>query len=96
MDDETLLLEMRILIDQENKQILLHQEATKVVNLGSNEEKKEVKMGTMLLAETKKEIIDLLHEFANILAWSYQDMLGLNTKIVEHHFPPKPECKPIQ
>ena len=23
-------------------------------------------------------------------------MLELNTKIVEHHFPIKPECKPIQ
>ena len=96
MDDEVLPLEMGRLIDQKNKQILPHQEEIEVINLGSNEEKKEVKMGTMLLAETKKEVIDLLHEFANILAWSYQDMLGLNTKIVEHHFPPKPECKPIQ
>ena len=71
MDDEALPLEMRRLIDQENKQILPYKEEIEVINLGNNEEKKEVKVGTTLSAETKKEIIDLLHEFANVFAWSY-------------------------
>ena len=57
--------------------------------------KKKVKVGIALLAETKKEIIDLLHEFADVFAWSYQDMPRLNTEIVEHCLPLKPECKPI-
>ena len=43
MDDQTLPLEMRRLIDQENKQILPLQEETEVINLGNNEEKKEEK-----------------------------------------------------
>ena len=76
MDDETLPLEMRRLIDQKNKQILPHQEETEVINLGNNEEKKEVKIGMTLLVEIKKEIIDLLYEFANVFACSYQDMPG--------------------
>ena len=87
---------MKRLIDQENKQTLPYQEEIEVVNLGNNEEKKEVKMGTSLSAETKKKIIDLLYEFADVFAWSYQDMLGLNTEIVKHHFSFKPECKPIR
>ena len=58
--------------------------------------RKKLKVGTVLLAETKKEIIDLLHEFENVFAWSYQDMSGLNTKILEHRLPLKLECKPIQ
>ena len=49
-----------------------------------------------LSTETKKEIIDLFHKFANIFAWSYQDMLRLSTEIVEYHLPLKPKCKPIQ
>ena len=40
MDDETLPLEMRRLIDQESKQMLPHQEEIEVINLGNNEEKK--------------------------------------------------------
>ena len=82
IDDETLPLEMRRLIDQENKQILPHQKEIEVINLGNNEGKKEVKMGTTLLAKTKKEIIDLLHEFADVFVWSYQDIPRLDTKIV--------------
>ena len=96
MDDEALPLEMKRLIDQENKQILPHQEEIEVINLGNNEEKKEVKVGTALSTETKKKIINLLHEFVNVFAWSYQDMLGLNAEIVEHRLPFKPQCKPIQ
>ena len=53
-------------------------------------------MGIALSTETKKEIIDLLHEFADVFAWSYQNMSGLNTKIVDHHLPFMPECKLVQ
>ena len=53
-------------------------------------------MGATLSVETKKEIIDLFHEFTDVFAWSYQDMSGLNTEIVEHHLPLKSECKLVQ
>ena len=71
MDDETLPLEMKRLIDQENKQILPHQEVIEVINLGSNEEKNKVKIGKALSTKIKKEIIRLLHEFADVFIWSY-------------------------
>ena len=48
MDDETLPLEMRRLINLENKQILPHQKVIYIINLGSNEEKKEVKIDIAL------------------------------------------------
>ena len=51
-------------------------------------------MGIVLLVETKKEIIDLLHEFTDVFAWSYQDIPWLNNEIVKHHLPFKSECKP--
>ena len=76
IDNEALPLEMRRLIDQENKLILPHQEEIEVINLGNNEEKKKVKVGTTLSTEMKMEIIDLFHEFANVFSWSYQDILG--------------------
>ena len=56
MDYETLPLKMRRLIGQEKKQILPYQEEAEVINLGNNEEKKEVKIGMALSAETKKII----------------------------------------
>ena len=36
------------------------------INLGSNEEKKEVKICTALPAKLKKEITSLIHEFADV------------------------------
>ena len=41
-------------------------------------------------------MIELLKEFPDVFAWSYQDMPGLDTNIVEHHLPLKPECPPVK
>ena len=67
-----------------------------MINLGADDEKKEVKIGTSLDPSAKKEIITLIHEYVDIFAWSYQDMSRLNTKIVEHNVPMKPKCRPVQ
>ncbi|EOY10242.1 Uncharacterized protein TCM_025612 [Theobroma cacao] len=58
--------------------------------------KKEVKIGTTLVPIEKEKLIKLLHEYVNVFAWSYQDMPRLNTDIVAHKLPLKPECKLIK
>uniref|UniRef100_A0A2N9FRR6 Uncharacterized protein n=1 Tax=Fagus sylvatica TaxID=28930 RepID=A0A2N9FRR6_FAGSY len=60
------------------------------------EEPREVKIGTRCAAEQKEALIALLREFHEIFAWSYQDMPGLDTDIVVHKIPLKPECKPVK
>ena len=67
-----------------------------MVNLRTDDEKKEVKIGSSLDISAKKEITTLLREYADIFAWSYQDMLRLSTEIVEHQLPMKPECQLVQ
>ena len=67
-----------------------------MVNLGADDGENEVKSGTSLDPSTKKEIIDLLPEYIDIVAWSYQDMSGLSTEIAEHKLPMKPKCRPVQ
>ena len=84
------------LLTMEDKQILPHQEVTKLVNLGTDDEKKEVKIGSSLDSSVKKGITALLREYADIFAWSYQDMPSLSTEIVEHQLPIRPECPPVQ
>ena len=88
--------EMLRLLTMEDKQILLHQEVTELVNLGTEDEKKEVKISTFLDSSAKKETIDLRKEYAEIFAWSYQDMPRLSTEIIEYQLPMKPECRPVQ
>ena len=68
IDESDLPPEMQRLLAMEDKQILPHQEVTELVNLGTDDEKKEVKIGSSLDPSAKKEIIDLLKEYADIFA----------------------------
>uniref|UniRef100_A0A2N9HW21 RNase H type-1 domain-containing protein n=1 Tax=Fagus sylvatica TaxID=28930 RepID=A0A2N9HW21_FAGSY len=69
-------------------------EELEIVNLANEgEEPREVKIGTRCAAEQKEALIALLREFHEIFAWSYQDMPGLDTDIVVHKIPLKPEVQ---
>lgn len=80
------------LLRQEEKVIQPHQEDIEVANLGSKEDVKQVRVGASLEESVKARLIDLLQEFVDIFAWSYQDILELNTNTVVHRLPLKEEC----
>ena len=64
--------------------------------MGTEKEKKEVKIGTTLSSAIRKELIDLLQDYNDVFAWSYQDMPGLDTDIVVHRLPLREECMPVK
>ena len=66
IDESDLPSKMQRLLAMEDKQILPHQEVTELVNLGTNDEKKEVKIGSSLDPSAKKEIMDLLKSLGPI------------------------------
>ena len=70
MEDDDLPPDLLRLVEQDERQIL-PQEITKVVKLGIEEERKEVKIGTTLSPATRKELIDLLQDYNDVFAWSY-------------------------
>ena len=55
-----------------------------------------MKIGTTLSPATRKELIDLLQDYSDVFAWSYQDMTGLDTDIVVHRLPLREECMPVK
>ncbi|KAA3486009.1 RNA-directed DNA polymerase (Reverse transcriptase), Ribonuclease H [Gossypium australe] len=55
-----------------------------------------MKIGAGITAETKRYLIELLQEFKDVFAWTYQDMPGLSTDIVVHRLPIKEEYKLVQ
>lgn len=67
-----------------------------VVNQDSEEVKREVKIGASLVEHVHCELVKLLCEYVDIFTWSYQDMHGLDTNIVDHCVPLKPECLPVK
>ena len=62
------------LVAQDEKQILPHQEVTKAINLGTEEVRREVKIGTTLSPTIREKLIDLLREYSDVFVWSYHDM----------------------
>ena len=46
-----------------------------------------MKIETILSPATRKELIDLLQEYNDVFAWSYQDMLSLDTDIMVQRLP---------
>ncbi|KAK9029881.1 hypothetical protein V6N11_031323 [Hibiscus sabdariffa] len=84
------------MMESEEKQILPHKEELEILNLGTEEERREVKIGTTISVETRQNLIKLLHEYKDVFPWSYQDMPGLNENIAMHKLPIKQECRLVQ
>ena len=60
IDNYFLPPDLLILVEQEEKRILPNEGMTETVNLGSEEKKKEVKVGTSITTSTKLELTKLL------------------------------------
>src|ERR1044072_1513596 len=84
------------LLKHEERIIQPNKEPLESINLGSEEDKKEVNIGASLDSSVKSKLIDLLKKYIDVFAWSYQDIPGLDTSIVEHHLPLRPECPPVK
>jgi len=59
-EDEEIPDEIRWMLEQERKVIQPHQEEIEIINLGTNEDKKEIKIKALLDATVKKRVIELL------------------------------------
>src|SRR3954469_13388651 len=68
--------ELARLLEQEEKTIQPHEEPIEVVNIGTDEEKKEIKIGAELEDTVKQRLIQMLQDNVEIFAWSYEDMPG--------------------
>lgn len=67
-----------------------------LINLGTEEDKKEVWIEAVLDSDVKHGLTTLIRDYVDVFAWSYEDMSGLDTDIVEHKLPLRPECPPVK
>ena len=70
MEDDDLPPDLLRLVEQDERQILPHQEITEAINLRTEEERKEVKIRTTLSPAIRKELIDLLQDYNDVFTWS--------------------------
>ena len=66
------------------------------VNLGTEDDKRDVKVGANLEPSVKERLIQLLHEYVEVFAWLYEDMPGLDADIVVHRLPTREDYPPVK
>jgi hypothetical protein len=64
--------------------------------VGTGHNKRELKIGKLIFAGLRSELVALLQEYVVVFAWSYADMPGLDTDVVVHKLPLIEGCKPIK
>ena len=60
--------------------------------MGTELDKKEIKIGANLERGVKSKLVQMLHDYVEVFAWYYEDMPGLDTDIVVHHLPTREDC----
>ncbi|RDX85200.1 hypothetical protein CR513_33636, partial [Mucuna pruriens] len=71
------------MIERERPRLQSRTKDLEVINHGGGEETREIRKPPDL----KQRLVKLLKEYVDIFTWSYQDMSGLDTAIVEHRLP---------
>jgi hypothetical protein len=49
-----------------------------------------------LTQEQRAEYIELLREFSDVFAWTYEDLKTYDTSVIENKIPLKEEAKPFR
>ena len=66
------------------------------VNLVDEATTKVTKVGTRLSTVLKSRIVEFLKQNLDVFAWTYEDMPGIDNKVIEHKLNVNPTKKPIQ
>jgi hypothetical protein len=67
-----------------------------VINVGTRQDRRELKIGTLITVKEKGSLTSLLQDYMDVFVWSYTDMLGLDIDIIVNKVPLIEECKPVK
>ena len=59
------------LMEQEAKVIQPHEEEIEIINLGTEVDKKEVKVGTAMKSSEREKLVKLLFDYVDVFTWTY-------------------------
>ena len=66
------------------------------VNIGTSEEPRMVKIGKKTPREEREQIISLLREYRDVLAFTYDELKVYREDVIQHTIPLKEEAKPFR
>ena len=78
------------------KKIELIEPILETINLGNDENPHIIKIGSTLNGKERKDIQELLIEFQEVFAWSYEDIPKIDPKIAQHHIDTHDHMVPVK
>ncbi|RVW11728.1 Retrovirus-related Pol polyprotein from transposon 17.6 [Vitis vinifera] len=82
--------------DSIDERVLPTAEDVETVDFGTEDQPRELKIGSPLSTDERDILIHLLRLYLDVFAWSYEDMPGLDPSIVQHHLPILPHVRPVK
>ncbi|RVW67788.1 hypothetical protein CK203_062438 [Vitis vinifera] len=74
----------------------LQRRDTEIVDFGTADQPRELRIGSDLSTDERDSLIQLLRSYLDVFAWSYEDMPGLDPSIVQHRLPLLPQARPVK
>ena len=82
--------------DTEDKKVTPITGSTELIDFGTLDQPKEIRIGFSLSLDESSRLIYLLRSYLDVFAWSYEDMPGLGSSMVQHHLPILPHARPVK
>ena len=70
--------------------------STELINFGTPNQPREIRIGSSLSLDERSRLMDQLRSYLDVFTWSYGDMQGLDSSIVQHHLPILPHARPVK
>ena len=82
--------------DTKDKKVTPITGSRELIDFGTPDQPKEIRIGSSQFDDERSRLIDLLRSYLDVFAWSYEDMPGLDSSIVQHHLPILPHARPVK
>ena len=70
--------------DTEDRKATPITSSTELIDFGTPDQPREIRIGSSLSPSKRSRLIDLLKSYLDVFTWSYEDMPGLDPSIVQH------------
>jgi hypothetical protein len=64
--------------------------------MGTDKSQKDLKIGMLIFTDERNNLVAFLREYIDVFAWSYVDMLVLDTNIIVNRLPLMLGYKPLK
>ena len=66
------------------------------INIGTDKEPRNIKIGKGTSKKERKDLIDLVKEYKDVFAFTYGELKAYRDDVFQHTIPLRPEAKPFQ